>query len=389
MHQAGFSAPELEATLERLAARLGLRGQFFSTPTSLWFGLDEGAGQRTYLERVEPAPIDLGRLAELHRLAERVAAGEMTAAQAAPLVDWIAAQRPRYGNRTTIAALALSSGTSAVFLGGGAREAAAGAAIGFVTGLLAWRLGRFERGSLLFEPLGAALAAFLALGWAALLPPLSVYVATLAGIIFLIPGFTLTVALSELASRHLSSGTARFAGAIMVFMTITFGVAIGSQLGGALFAAPAGALPALPPAWADLAALAAAPLALTVLFRAPLAEYPWILAVGVAGFLTARAGGALVSPELGMFAGALAIGLASRLYARLRRMPEVMTSVPAILLLVPGSIGYRSLASLMQSEVVLGIETAFRMIVIAVSLVAGLLLASVAAPGARPGRRAG
>jgi len=64
-----------------------------------------------------------------------------------------------------------------------------------------------------------------------------------------------------------------------------------------------------------------------------------------------------------------------------------MTSVPAILLLVPGSIGYRSLASLMQSEVVLGIETAFRMIVIAVSLVAGLLLASVAAPGARPGRR--
>ena len=126
-----------------------------------------------------------------------------------------------------------------------------------------------------------------------------------------------------------------------------------------------------------------------MLFRAPLAEYPWILAVGFAGFQVARVGGDLVSPEFGMFAGALAIGLASRLYARLRRMPEVVTLVPAILLLVPGSIGYRSLASLMESEVVLGIETAFRMIVIAVSLVAGLLLASVAAPAPKPARGKG
>ena len=186
--------------------------------------------------------------------------------------------------------------------------------------------------------------------------------------------------MSELASRHLSSGTARFAGAITVFLTITFGVAVGSQIGSALFSVAAGAVPALPPPWAEPLALAAAPLALTVLFRAPLTEYPWILGVGVGGLQVARIGSDLVSPELGMFAGALAIGMASRLYAKLRRMPDVVTLVPAILLLVPGSIGYRSLASLMQSEVMLGIETAFRMIVIAVSLAAGLLLASVAAP---------
>jgi uncharacterized membrane protein YjjP (DUF1212 family) len=370
-----------------MAARLGVRGQFFSTPTSLQFGFGEGDAQRTHLERVEPSPLDLGKLAELHRLIERVAVGEMTPAQAAPLVDWIARARPRYGTRLTVAALALSSAASAVFLGGGVRETAAAAGIGLTTGLVAWRLGRFERGNLLFEPLAAALAALVALGCAALMQPLSIYVATLAGIIFLIPGFSLTLAMSELASRHLSSGTARFAGAITVFLTITFGVAVGSQIGGALFTVAAGAVPALPPPWAEPLALVAAPLALTVLFRAPLVEYPWILGVGVAGLQVARIGSDLVSPELGMFAGALAIGLASRLYAKLRRMPEVVTLVPAILLLVPGSIGYRSLSSLMQSEVMLGIETAFRMIVIAVSLVAGLLLASVAAPAWAPARR--
>jgi len=357
-----------------------VRGQFLSTPTSLQFAFGEGEAQRTYLERVEPSPLDLGKLAQLNRLIDRVAEGEIAPAQAAPLVEWVASEPPRYGWPLTFAAFALASAASAVFLGGGVAELAAAGGIGLATGLVAWRLGRFERAGLLFEPLAAALAALLACGWAALAPPLSVYVATLAGIIFLIPGFSLTLALSELAHRHLSSGTARFAAAILVFLTITFGVAAGSQLGAALFPAAGAGVPALPPPWLEPVALALAPLALTVLFRAPLSEYPWILAVGVAGYQAARVGGNLVSPELGMFAGALTIGLASRVYARLRRMPEALTQVPAILLLVPGAIGYRSLASLMESDVVLGIETAFRMIVIAVSLVAGLLLASVASP---------
>jgi uncharacterized membrane protein YjjB (DUF3815 family) len=54
--------------------------------------------------------------------------------------------------------------------------------------------------------------------------------------------------------------------------------------------------------------------------------------------------------------------------------------VPGILLLVPGSIGYRSLNALMEREVVSGIETAFSMLVIAVSLVAGLLMSNAVTP---------
>jgi uncharacterized membrane protein YjjB (DUF3815 family) len=57
--------------------------------------------------------------------------------------------------------------------------------------------------------------------------------------------------------------------------------------------------------------------------------------------------------------------------------------VPGILLLVPGSIGFRSLASLLDREVVLGVETAFRMILMAVALVAGILVSNIIAPPRR------
>jgi uncharacterized membrane protein YjjB (DUF3815 family) len=54
--------------------------------------------------------------------------------------------------------------------------------------------------------------------------------------------------------------------------------------------------------------------------------------------------------------------------------------VPGILFLVPGSVGFRSFASLLESDVVSGVETAFRMALVAIALVAGLLVANVVVP---------
>ncbi|MFI5234896.1 MAG: hypothetical protein ACHQXA_04230 [Gemmatimonadales bacterium] len=61
--------------------------------------------------------------------------------------------------------------------------------------------------------------------------------------------------------------------------------------------------------------------------------------------------------------------------------------MPSVLLLVPGSVGFRGLASLLDRQVIVGVETAFRMLLIASALVAGLLVASVAGPQRRRYRR--
>jgi uncharacterized membrane protein YjjB (DUF3815 family) len=53
------------------------------------------------------------------------------------------------------------------------------------------------------------------------------------------------------------------------------------------------------------------------------------------------------------------------------------------MLLVPGSIGYRSLAALLHSDVVSGVDAGFSAVLVGVTLAAGLLLANVLVPPRR------
>lgn len=380
LHESGFPTPELEQTLGRLSHRFGIRAQFFSSPTSLFFAFGEGLEQRTHLERVEPAGVHLGRLDQLARLVRRLEAGELEPGAALEALRRLGEDRSRYPALLVQSSWGIASATSAIFLGGSLREAVVAGVIGIVTGLWARLLGRQAGTARLFEPVAAASAALLASAAAALWPPVSHYVATVAGIIFLLPGFTLTVALSELAQRHLSAGTSRLANALVTFLTVTFGTALGTRLGELAFGTDPSPAVLLAPAWAEPLALLFSPLALAVLFQAPLRAAPWIFAVGFLGLQLARIGGELLSAELGMFLGSWAIAVFSAWLQRRTGRPAALTLVPALILLVPGAIGYRSLASLAQGEVVLGVETAFRMLRIAVSLVAGLLVAAAFLP---------
>lgn len=390
LHEAGFAAPQLESALQRVATHLGIEAQFYSTPTAIFSAFGGGATQHVHLFRVEPASVDLGRLVELEALVDAVADGAIDLPAALGRTAEILATKPPFARSVTVGAHAVSSGAFAVFLGGGGHELLAAAIIGSVLGVLAVLSRRIEALGRIAELVAATTAAVVAIGLSHVLVPLSVFTATLAGLIILLPGFTLTVALTELATKHLASGTARLAGALVTFVMLAFGVALGSRLGEVLMgAAPAGEPVAIGQA-AELVALLIAPCALAVILRAPIRELHWLVATCCVGFYGGRLGAQWLSPELGMFVGALAVGAASNLYAWLRRRPGTTVMVPAILLLVPGSIGYRSLTELLSREVVPGIETAVDMLLVAVSLVAGLLAANVLTPprgAVRPGRR--
>ena len=107
-----------------------------------------------------------------------------------------------------------------------------------------------------------------------------------------------------------------------------------------------------------------------------------MLAATAVAFLGARAGRALLGPELGAFLGATAVSAFGNAYNRLVQRPAAIPIVPGLLLLVPGSLGFQSLASLMGHDTLRGVEAAFRMILVAVSLATGLLFANVLLPPA-------
>jgi len=201
-------------------------------------------------------------------------------------------------------------------------------------------------------------------------------VTTLAALVFLLPGLVLTIALTELATRNLISGTGRFTWAFLLFLQLGFGVALGRRVDLLLPAGPGAVPPMVLPTWATFPALVVITLTLAVLFKARLKDAGWILLAGALSYGGGRLGAGLLGPELGAFLGALALGLGSNLFARVFRRPSVITTIPGVMLLVPGSIGFRSLESLLARDVVAGIGTAFNVVMVGVALAAGLLFAN-------------
>ncbi len=379
----GTPAHRLESSLELVAQALGLEAQLFSAPTMLMVSVGPAGAQHTLMFRVEPGEIDLGKLVQVDEVAQRVGLGKMSTAEGEAALDAIEQAPARYGPKLVLPAWAVVSAAVARFLGGRWEDALVAGAIGITIGALAIVLGRKPAGARVFDLMASFFAAIGA-GVAAIHTGTTMQITLLAGLIVLLPGLGITTAITELATRNLVSGTARLTAAAIVFMQLAFGVALGDRLVRFMFGSQPTVLPQIPLSWELEAGLVGLSLvALAILFRAQTRNFGWIIAAGTIGFYGARLGAYITGPELGAGLGGLAVALFGNVYARSDRGPALVPIVPGILLLVPGSIGFRSLTSMMRDDVVSGVDTAFTMFLVAVSIVAGLLFANVLVPPRR------
>ncbi|HEX8705332.1 MAG TPA: threonine/serine exporter family protein [Myxococcaceae bacterium] len=383
LHRYGTPAHRLEEQLRQVCERLGVEARFFSTPTSIFASFGPPEALRTSLIRVEPGAMDLERLTLLDELAQQVIHGKVTPEAGAARIETILTAPVRYGLPISLLCWTLAAAAAAKLFGGGPREMGVAALSSLLIGVLERLTHERPTTSRVLEPVAALLTSGLAVLAASVIGPLSVQISTLSGLIVLLPGLGLTVAINELTTRHLISGSSRLIGAALIFLQLAFGVALGGRLASFLPPAPPLLSPAPLPFWMDLVALAVVAVAVTVLFRARPGDSAWIIAVGAIAFGGARWGSLGLGPELGAFVGALLLGMASNALARLRNRPSVVTIVPGMMLLVPGSLGFRSLESLLARDVLAGVDTAFSMLMVAVAIAAGLLFANALVPSRR------
>lgn len=387
LHATGYASHRIETVLERVASQLGLAGQFFATPTSIFAAFGPLERQRTHLLRIGAAEDDLGRLADLDAVVGRVMKGELTPADGSAQVDKIMTAPVRYGGLLTVLSYGLLSASGARFLGGGGLEILVAVGVGLLVGLLERVAAKVPALGRVFVPLAAFLAALASglLAWR--LPGLTVFLVTLAGLIVLLPGWTLTLGMTELATRHLLAGMARLSGAFITLISIVVGMAVGLKAAAAIVGAVPAGTPIPLPGWTLYLALLGLPLGAAVLLRVKPRDIPWVLVSGFIAFLGGELGTKLLGPDLGAFFAALLVGLASNIYAFLTDRPTSVTLVPGVLLLVPGSIGFRGIASLLDRKTLTGVETAFTAVLIAAALTAGILTATVIGPQRRRYRR--
>jgi uncharacterized membrane protein YjjP (DUF1212 family) len=379
----GLGAHRVEEALERLAGSLELKIDAFCTPTALIITLEDTDAIRTHVVRVVPGGTDLERLSALHDLVGRVQRKELTPDDAEERVLAILAKPERYGPLAMIGAYALVSAASAIVLGGGGLDIPASGALGALVGALEVAATRVPTLGRLLPAIAAVSVSFLGSALAATGLDVRPSVLLLAAIIVLLPGLTVTTAIIELATAHLVAGTGRMMGGVVTFLQLGFGLALGQRIASLLPRLPrVHAAPDLP-SWVTLTAPLAAALGLLVLLRGKPADRWWILFAVALATAGSSVGGWLMGAELGAFIAAFLVAGAANALARLRDRPAALVIVPGILFLVPGSVGFLGIRSMLDADVTTGVETFFRMFLVAMAIAAGVLVATAAVPPRR------
>jgi uncharacterized membrane protein YjjP (DUF1212 family) len=388
LHEYGTAAPRLEDVINLVSARLGLSCNVLATPTSIVMSFsdperEDDLAEITQVVRLPPGSVDLKRLCQIDEIANQVIDGRLDLAAGRWRLRQFR-QSMRAAHRAWIvASYAVSAASIAAILETGWQGAATAGLVGGLIGLverLSVHRPNIEAAS---EAISALLATLIATLVAVYVAPISVRPVIIASLIVLMPGLTLTTAVRELSSQHLVSGTARMMGAVATLLKLAFGTLAATQFCALLGLVPPAVTEPPLPAWTEWVAVLTAAFAFAVLFRAPKRYVPVVVASVVLGYACTQVGAAYNAPTFGVFLGSLLIGAASNLFARIANRPGALVREPGIILLVPGSVGFRSLSLVLEHDVSLSLDTAITLVTLLVAIVAGLLFGDLLVPPRR------
>lgn len=380
LHRYGTAADRLEETLSHCAQRLEINAEFFASPTSILASFETRRGAVSRMIRVEESELNLAKLSDVDAVLGRIGRGEMGPDAARLELDAIAARREIFGPGARILGFATAAALVARLFDGGWREIVLTVITAIAVGLICHLFSKNVRMRPLAVASAAGLASFSAFSFLPESEPSAAFLVTVSSLILLMPGLKVTIAMRELAMQHLTSGTTRLTAALRTLLALAFGVIAGRQAA-AGFDLPDLGLSADPLSPATLwAAVGIFPLALTVDFRARMRDLPAISAGCFVAYFSARYGTERFGPEMGAFLGALAVGITGNLYARIANRPASIVQIPGVTLLVPGSVGFRSVVALLEHDSALGVEFAFTMVIVGTALGSGLIVANVLSP---------
>ncbi len=389
LHEYGTAAPRLEDVVNLVSARLGLACNVLSTPTSIVMSFsdparEDGLAEITQVVRVPPGEVNLKRLCQIDEIGDLVIDGRLDlAAGRQRLREFGQTRRSRAENVSLVTSYGVSAASIAMLLHTGWYGVAVAGVIGLMIGFIYLAAAARPNLAAAAEALSALLATLIATALAVYVTPLAVRSVVIASLIVLMPGMTLTTAVRELSSQHLISGTARMMGALATLLKLAFGTIVAAQLCGLFGWVPSGVPEVGVPHWTNWIAVVAGGCAFAVLFGSPRRYVPVVVGAVALGYVCAQVGGIYVSSAFGVFVGGLAIGAASNVFARVMQRPGALVREPGIILLVPGSVGFRTLSFVFERDVMLGIDTAITLVTLLVAIVAGLLFGDLLVPPRR------
>lgn len=377
IHQNGIPAHRLENTMQMICESIGVGAEFSATPEILLISFSSDGSSKTHMKKCRGSDLNFEKMTLLDQLIEKVMKGQLSIAAAKEELERINTLPKRYTALINILSIGVSTSSAACLFGGGWVEMMVSGIIGIMIGILMELLAFLPNLSRLAALFSATFAIFFAKWSVVWAGEYSIEIATITGLILLIPGFTLSLSVTELANGHAQSGTVRFSNALVTFVMIGVGIGLGNNLAAQLVLSPSPIQFSEVPKWMSYFAIALVPAGFVVLFKAQIKHYHWMLLSCITSYYSVSYFSSFNIGELSVFFAAFSLGLVCNSLSRLMKQPVTLMLIPGIILLVPGSIGFRSINALVNDQTLNGIESAFSTLVSAASLTAGLLFSNM------------
>lgn len=389
MHVSGANSHDLERHVHQLGQRFGVESHCFALPTMLTITLETAhQGQQSRLVRLPTYDYNMTRLIALKDIIRKLHSLSQLDEARHQLSQITQAPSPWQPWQMVLCGFVLSS-CIALLLGGGLPEMLLAGLVGLLFVLAMLLLSPRQGLSPVLPVLLCGFAALCTYALTLVIPVTSPFVVILAGIVLLLPGFTITIAMIELATGNLLAGTGRLAGAFILMLMMGAGVAIGTTLGTQWL--PYRTLSTLEklPDWTVWPCIALLGATLLVFLQAPWRALHIMMGACLLAFAVSSTMSAWLGPVAGAFTGAFSVALAGHLYQRMSGEPGILVQIPGLITLVPGSVGFKGLHALMEQDNLAGISTMTSMVITGAALVIGTLLAnslalSRIARGAKP-----
>jgi len=375
-HNYGSSTPRLEVFLSSLMTSFGYRGAVLSTPNEMIFSLQEAEDkpQRFHMLSSLSNGLDLDKLARVGDLVNEVVKGQSSIDDASGRLKEINETPVPWGMvASAISYAATGAGIAGVLMGSWSDIAVSLLLSLIVYGMVVLSARFGTRGADWLPLLSAFIAGVLAALVKSVVPELNVVLVVLSSVAVLLPGYTISQGVMEVLGGHVLSGNINMLNGL-VFLVKQF---IGGWIGVILVTAiiPLHSTVAIVPdilwQWLFVPVLI---IGLCLAFQTSRRDFIWACLACAIAYIGMLAGSKLGGANFGNLLGIVIAVVFSNTWASRTGRPISIVLVPAIILMVSGTIGFRGLASLASGNVMLGEQQILHMFIVALTVGAGLLL---------------
>lgn len=377
LHENGLPTHRLEERMKVVCSSLAINGQFFSTPGSIFASLTIQGVTQSHMIKVTDNELNLEKIDRIEVIIQKVISKEINPQEGHEKLNQIKSSKNRYSEITTVVFMGISTAAAACVFGGELPAIVCALIIGLGIGSIGSIIRIVPQLDKVYALISAIWAVLISGFFNSYFKDFQVDIATICGLILLIPGFTFTVSVTEMVNNHLIAGLSRFTTAFITFVMLAIGIGVGESILGKMQLSQGLNSWGILPAWKEWLALIFVPLGFVVLFKAKPKDFWWILIGCWISYFSFKLGTSFTSNTGAVFLASLLLGIISNLFGiKMKRNPSVML-IPGMILLVPGSLGFLSISKLVESDVVAGIQIALNMLTTSMALVLGVIFSNI------------